>query len=166
MTWSNQAEFDALQATIRARGTTRIVLFYVGIAVWAALTVATTAIIVLPVAALLPLLVLAAGFEATASLHIGVEGGGAQVAAGRQPASADPIFSVIYVLATLANFLPVALTAQMKEEMIAIGALHALFLWRVLTLRRAIANQQVGALREAPLRPEAPLPSGERDHEE
>ncbi|HEX2462546.1 MAG TPA: hypothetical protein VHJ58_20560 [Vicinamibacterales bacterium] len=155
MTRSNQTEFEALQATTRARGTTRIVLFYVGIAVWAALTLATTAIIVLPVAALLPLLVLAAGFEATAALHIGVEGRGA-----------DPIFSVIYVLATLANFLPVALTAQMKEEMIAIGALHALFLWRVLTLRRAIANQQVGALREAPLRPEAPLPSGERDREE
>jgi hypothetical protein len=160
MTPRDQSEIEALQATIRERGSTRVVLFYIGIAVWAALTVATTAIIVLPVAALLPLLVLAAGFEATASLHIGVEGGGAQVAAGRQPTGADPIFSVIYVLATLANFLPVALTAQMKEEMIAIGALHALFLWRVLTLRRAIAVQRAGPPQEAP------LPSGERDREE
>jgi hypothetical protein len=160
MTPLNQAEFEALLAASRERGTARVVLFYVGIAVWAALTVATTAIIVLPVAALLPLLVLAAGFEATTSLHSGVEGGGAQVGTGGRLRGPDPIFSVIYILATLANFLPVALTAQMKEEMIAIGAFHTLFLWRVLTLRRAITVQRPGPPQEAP------LPSGERDREE
>jgi hypothetical protein len=163
MTRFDQAEFEALQANIRERAATKVVLFYVGIAVWAALTVATTAVIVLPVAALLPLLVLAAGFEATASLHIGgerlgrslravrereaVEAAGgepadtpaAQAAVANRPRSADPIFSVIYVLAGLANFLPVVLTAQMREEIVAIGAVHALFFWRVLTLRRAIS---------------------------
>jgi hypothetical protein len=142
MTRFDQAEFEALQTNIRERVATKVVLFYVGIAVWAALTVATTAVIVLPVAALLPLLVLAAGFEATASLHIGGEPAGtpaAQAAVASRPRSADPIFSVIYVLAGLGNFLPVVLTAQMREEIVAIGAVHALFFWRVLTLRRAIS---------------------------
>ncbi len=171
----DQAEFEALRATIRERGTARVVLFFVVIAVWAALTVATTAVIVLPVAALLPLLVLAAGFEATSSLHIGAERIGRYIqtaheqapfdaaqdkpldeARGRpgwettamkfgargRPIGPDALFSAVYVLAGVANFLPVALTAQAREEMVAIGALHALFVWRVLTLRRAVATQR------------------------
>jgi hypothetical protein len=151
----DQPEFEALRAEIRERGSTRVVLFYVGIAVWAALTVATTAVIVLPVAALLPLLVLAAGFEATASLHFGertpvdsAQGRALRPRSGRAP---DALFSVIYVLAGVANFLPVALTGQ-TTEMIAIGALHALFVWRVLTVRRAITAAR-GAVREPPLPP-------------
>jgi hypothetical protein len=163
----DQAEFVALRATIRERGTARVVLFFVVIAVWAALTVATTAVIVLPIAALLPLLVLAAGFEATSSLHIGVERIGRYIQAAHedQPLDdpqgkpgwettamkfgargrtigPDALFSAVYVLAGVANFLPVALTAQAREEMVAIGALHALFVWRVLTLRRAVATQR------------------------
>ncbi len=162
-----QAEFEALRATIRERGTARVVLFFVVIAVWGALTVATTAVIVLPVAALLPLLVLAAGFEATSSLHIGIERIGRYLQAAHEDRpfddpqgtpgwettamqfgargrtiGADALFSVVYVLAGVANFLPVALTAQTREEMVAIGAVHAFFIWRVLTLRRAVATQR------------------------
>jgi hypothetical protein len=155
MTPFDQAEFEALRATVRERGTAAVVLFYVGIAVWGALTVATTAVIVLPVAALLPLLVLAAGFEATAALQLGIERISRYLRAAQEDKRAD--FSVVYVLAGIANFLPVALTAQAREEMIAIGAVHALFVWRVLTFRRAIAVP-----REAP----APLPPGQRDGEE
>jgi hypothetical protein len=144
MTPFDQAEFEALRATIRERGTARVVLFYVGIAVWGALTVATTAVIVLPVAALLPLLVLAAGFEATAALHVGAawETAAMRMGAAGRARGGDPTFSVVYTLAGIANFLPVALTAQMREEMIAIGAFHALFIWRVLTVRRAAGIQR------------------------
>jgi hypothetical protein len=144
----DQPEFEALRAEIRERGTTRVVLFYVGIAVWAALTVATTAIIVLPVAALLPLLVLAAGFEATVSLHVGERTSHSVGSSGQAP---DALFSVIYLRAGVANFLPVALTGQ-RTEMIAIGALHALFVWRVLRARRATTATR-GAVREPPLPP-------------
>jgi hypothetical protein len=144
MTPFDQTEFEALRATIRERGTARVVLFYVGMAVWAALTVATTAVIVLPVAALLPLLVLAAGFEATAALQAGAGWETAAMGMGTtgRGKGPDPTFSVVYILAGFGNFLPVALTAQMREEMIAIGAFHALFVWRVLTVRRAMGLQR------------------------
>jgi hypothetical protein len=154
-----QAEFEALRATIRERGTARIVLFFVVIAVWAALTVATTAVIVLPIASLLPLLVLAAGFEATSSLHIGVErigryiqtaheerGGWETIAmqfGGRGRAvGPEALFSVVYILGCAVNYVPVVLTAVTSAEMVALGAAHALFLWRVLTLRHAAAGQR------------------------
>ena len=59
-----------------------------------------------------------------------------------RPIGPGALFSVVYVLAGAANFLPVALTAQTWAEMVAIGAVHALFVWRVLTLRRAVATQR------------------------
>src|SRR4051812_2742363 len=56
-------EFAALRATIRERGTARMILLPLTFAIWGGVAVATTAAIQLPIAALLPLLVLAAGFE-------------------------------------------------------------------------------------------------------
>src|SRR5262245_53866388 len=51
-------EFAALRATIRERGTVRMVLLPVTLGIWGATAVATMAAIQLPIAALLPLLVL------------------------------------------------------------------------------------------------------------
>src|SRR5439155_3058751 len=73
MTGRDAEEYRALRATIRERGTTRVWLFVVGLAVWAALVVATAALAALPIATLLPLLLLAAVFEAVFALHVGVE---------------------------------------------------------------------------------------------
>ncbi|MGH9315363.1 MAG: hypothetical protein ACRD09_12640 [Vicinamibacterales bacterium] len=186
-----QAEFEALRATIRERGTARIVLFFAVVAVWAALVVATTAAFALPIASLLPLLVLAAGFEATSSLHIGVERIGRYIQTAHEPRIAadqpgseiagplwettamqfggrgraigsDALFSVVYVLAAAVNFLfvLVALTA-VGSEMIGLGAAHAMFLWRVLTLRRAAAGQ-----RDADLKVFRELLAGQRDRQQ
>src|SRR3954466_13290010 len=69
----HQEEFAALRATIRERGTARMVLFPICIAVWAGAAIATTAAVGLPIAALAPLVVLAAGFEAIFALHVNVE---------------------------------------------------------------------------------------------
>jgi fatty acid desaturase len=55
-------EFRALRATIRERGSQRIYLFLWTLVAWAASTIATAALAALPVATLLPLLLLAAGF--------------------------------------------------------------------------------------------------------
>jgi hypothetical protein len=68
-----QDEYSALRATIRERGTARVCLFTGGIAAWAAATIATAALASTPVATLLPLLLLAAVFEAVFALHVGVE---------------------------------------------------------------------------------------------
>ena len=73
MTSRELEEYRALRDTIRERGTTRVWAFLAGLTAWAALTVATAALAALPVATLLPLLVLAATFEAVFSLHVGVE---------------------------------------------------------------------------------------------
>jgi hypothetical protein len=73
MTPRELEEYRALRATIRERGATRIWIFLAGLAAWSALVVATAALAALPVATLLPLLILAGTFEAVFSLHTGVE---------------------------------------------------------------------------------------------
>jgi hypothetical protein len=182
-----QAEFEALRATIRERGTARIYLFFAVMAVWAALVVATQATFVLPIASLLPLLVLAAGFEATSALHLNVERIGRYIQVAHEPkaasdegresvgalwettamrftgrsAGSEALFSVMYLLACVGNYLPVALTALTSEEMIALAAAHAMFIWRVLTLRRAAAGQ-----RTADLQAYRELLAGQRDRQQ
>ena len=106
---------------------------------------------------------LAAGFEATAALHFGVERIGRYLQARyeRRPlwettvmhlagqtrgAGSDALFSPIYLLACLANFVPVALTALMPE-LVALGAVHAIFVWRVFALRRTSAAQRQAELK-------------------
>jgi len=73
MTARELEEYTALRTTIRERGTTRVWIFLVGIIAWAALTTATAALASSPLAVLLPLLILAATFEAVYALHVGVE---------------------------------------------------------------------------------------------
>src|SRR5712692_1617958 len=73
MTSRELEEYRALRDTIRERSTARVWVFLAGLVAWAALTVATAALAALPVATLLPLLILAAAFEAVFSLHVGVE---------------------------------------------------------------------------------------------
>ena len=73
MTVREQDEYSALRATIRERGTARVYVFTAGVAAWAAAAIATAALASTPVAALLPLLVLAAAFEGVFALHVGVE---------------------------------------------------------------------------------------------
>jgi hypothetical protein len=69
-----QEEYRALRATIRERGTVRVITFVATIAAWAALELAFAAAGPRDVVgAFLSLLMLAAGFEAIYQVHIGVE---------------------------------------------------------------------------------------------
>ena len=151
-------EFAALRATIRDRGTVRMILLPVTFAMWAGTAIATTAAVALPIAALVPLLVLAAGFEAIYALHINVErigryiqvfheadGGWEHVAMtfgqrfpGRGP---DALFSNLFLVATALNYLPVALGGTMPE-LIAAGLLHLLLAFHIGTARRRAASQR------------------------
>ena len=126
MTARDQDEYSALRATIRERGTARIVIFAGGIVAWAAATIATAALASTPLATLLPLLVLASVFEAVFALHIGVERigrylqvfheddplphrVGAYRDGVRQPAGAvstDALFIVPFLLAAMFNAAP------------------------------------------------------------
>src|SRR5215217_9388696 len=130
-----QSEYTAMRDTIRQRGTARMVLVPVTFIGWAAAAIATAAVITVALSTLVPLLVLAAGFEALFALHMNVErigrylqvfyeqqGGWEQVAmkyGQRFPKSGpDPLFAQLFVFATSVNFLPTALGA---EEPIEIG---------------------------------------------
>ena len=174
MTSRELEEYKALRDTIRERGTARIWLFLAGLVTWAALTVATAALAALPVATLLPLLVLAAAFEAVFNLHVGVERIGRYVqvffedaaaagaagehgspgwehvamAFGRSLAGSrvDPLFAAFFILATILNFIPVVLAEPVRIEVVVIGAAHVVFIGRILAARWVAGRQRVADL--------------------
>jgi hypothetical protein len=151
-------EFEALRATIRERGTARMILLPVTLGIWAAVAIATTAAVALPIAALVPLVVLAAGFEAIYALHVNVErigryiqvfhedqGGWEHVAMAfgqRFPGKGgDALFSGLFLVATALNFLPVGLGGATPEIVVA-GLLHLLLAIHIGTARTRAARQR------------------------
>jgi hypothetical protein len=171
MTVREQDEYAALRATIRERGTARVCIFAAGIAAWAAATIATAALASTPLATLLPLLVLAAVFEAVFALHIGVERIGrylqvfyetdppdgpappvrpgpqwehAAMAFGRPKGAAttDALFTAIFFLAALFNVMPALIVDPQRVELVFVGGAHALFVLRLLVARHAARTQR------------------------
>ncbi len=154
-------EYTALRDTIRERGTARHWVVIAGLGTWAALALAS-AMIALPALTLLPLLVLAASFEVVFTLHTGVERVGryiqvfheeaADQAAWEQVAMAygrtfggggiDALFSPIFAVATLLNFVPVALSGSVAVDWTIVGAVHMLFIVRIWAARRQASGQR------------------------
>jgi hypothetical protein len=156
-----QEEYTALRATIRERGTARVYVFAAGFVAWGALTVATAALTSVPVASLLPLLVLAAVFEAVFALHVGVERLGrylqvfhetgdraawehTAMAFGRPTgaASVDPLFTIPFLLAALFNIMPALIVHPTPAELVFVGGAHALFVLRLAVARAAATRQR------------------------
>lgn len=153
-------EYRALRATIRERGSLRIVLFLVTIIAWAAATIATAALAALPVATMLPLFLLAAGLESLLALHTGVERVGrylqvfyaedgarewerTSMAYGRAHAGGpDPLFSLFFCVATLLNFVPVLIAEPVRLELEVVGTAHVLLLIRIAVARHTAARQR------------------------
>lgn len=162
MTARELEEYRALRATIRERGTTRVWIFVTGLATWAALTMATMALVPYPIATLLPLLVLAGVFEAVFALHTGVERVGRylQVFYEHEPGErnweqtvmafgrafpgggSDPLFALYFIIAAATNLLPAILLAPQPLEWIPVGAGHLLLVARVVSARRQSARQR------------------------
>jgi hypothetical protein len=67
------AEYESLRSTIAVRGTVRLVLVPAVVVAWAVTSAALIDVSPLPIATVFPLAILVAGFEATYSLHTGVE---------------------------------------------------------------------------------------------
>jgi len=157
-----ETEFAVLRQTIAARGTTRTVLLPVTILGWAALTLVLLLFAELPIASLLSLAVLAAGFEAIHALHVGVEriGRYLQVCYEAEPegprwettamavgpalpgGGIDPLFSVVFICAAVINLIPPALPRPTRLELAAVLLPHAVFIFRVLRARGAAARQR------------------------
>jgi hypothetical protein len=160
----HQAEYAALRATIRDRGTTRLALLPLIMLGWAAVVVATAAIITVALSTLVPLMVLVGGFEAIFALHVNVERVGRYLqvfheragdgwehiamSLGRQfPGSGpDPLFTRPFILATSVNFFPAALGGE-AWEVIVIGACHLGFVYRIRKAQKFAATQRAEDLR-------------------
>jgi len=151
------AQYAALRATIRERGTARVYVFVAGVIAWAVLSAAIAALSSPPIATLVPLLVLAATFEAVYALHIGVERVGrylevffddewerAALAFGRprRAPKIDPLFVVVFAIAALWNLMPAIVAQPTPEELVFIGGAHALFGVRVIFARYAASKQR------------------------
>lgn len=147
-----------MRETIRQRGTARIVLVPIVFIGWAGTAVATAAVITVALSTLVPLLILAAGFEAVFALHMNVErigrylqvfhereGGWEQVAMNfgqRFPGSGpDPLFAQLFVFGASVNFLPAALGGEPLEVAV-IAVLHLVLIYRIRTARLAAARQR------------------------
>jgi len=160
MTDHGQLEYNALRSTIRERGTARVYIFAGGFAVWSGLAVATAALAFSPLATLVPLLFLAAVFEAVFALHVGVERIGRYIHVFHEPAtafwehaaaafghpkgapSADPLFAIPFLLAALFNVAPALIVEPTRQELIFVGGAHALFIVRLLVARESARRQR------------------------
>ena len=156
------AEYAALRQVISSRGTARIVLLPATIFAWAALAAVLLLFTDLPAAALFSLAVLTAGFEAIHALHVGAERIGRYLqvfyegnpdgpqwettAMAVGPAlpggGVDPLFTVVFLLATILNLIPAFIVEPTWIELAVVGLLHVAFLVRVLRARGAAARQR------------------------
>jgi hypothetical protein len=158
----NSAEYTVLRETIASRGTTRMVLVPLTCVGWGVLTMTVLLVGGPPVAALLPLAVLAGGFEAIHALHVGAEriGRYLQVYYEGDPAGPkwettamtvgpalpgggiDPLFSALFVAITIVNLLPALLPVPTAIELGVLVVLHAAFVFRIVRARGAAARQR------------------------
>jgi hypothetical protein len=170
----SSAEYLVLRQTIAARGSLRPILAVVGLGIWAALLTAVLVLLPFPVAAAIPLVVLAATFEAIRPLHFGAERIGRylqvfyeeqgqpdrplsdvpsweRVAMSLGPVlgtGGHPLFVPIFFMATIVNYLPVLL-ARPPAVPIEFGALavpHAAFVIWLIYTDRAMRTQRAAEL--------------------
>jgi hypothetical protein len=165
----HQAEYQALRASIRERGTARMLLFPIIVIGWAATAIATGAVITVALSTLVPLLVLAAGFEAIFALHTNVERIGrylqvfheqpkdgsehadrehvewehvAMEFGRRFPRSGpDPLYGRLFALAISVNYLPAALGGT-EIELAVLAVFHLIAIGRIRYCRSVAAKQR------------------------
>jgi hypothetical protein len=169
-------EYRALRATIRQRGSIRFLVTALTFSAWAAAILTVTALSTIPLAGLVPLIVLAAGFEIVFALHVGVERIGRYLQVHHEPAAegaaswehsamrfsapgsgSHPLLPVLFLAAGLLNLalgtllqLDVidATSVQSPAEWLPFVVLHALFYIRVLLAVRFAAGQRARELQE------------------
>jgi hypothetical protein len=164
-------EYRALRATIRERGTIRMIVSLLTFLGWPALVALIARPLPGPEWVILPLVGLWAGFEVVLAIHIGVERIGRYVQVhyesaeqplpawertamrlGREPAAAtgsDPLLLRLFVLAALLNLLPLApyALAQPSPSTVTIQlavtvVVHLAFLIRLAQARRFTRGQR------------------------
>ena len=151
-----------LRHTIAGRGTARVALLPVTLIGWALVAGTLTLLGNNPAMSLFSLAVLAGGFEAIHAMHVGVERigryiqvfyeGAADVPRWETTAMAigpalpgggvDPLFTVLFALATLLNLMSAIVPSPTRLELVVIGAMHGAFLLRLVRARWAASRQR------------------------
>jgi hypothetical protein len=157
-----ESEYAALRHTIASRATARMTLIPVIFIGWALLAGTLSIFGRNPATTLFSLAVLAAGFEAIYAMHVGVERIGRYLqvfyegtpegpkwettAMAIGPAlpggGIDPLFTVMFGLATLLNLVPATVQSLTALESALVGVFHAALLLRLVRARRAAARQR------------------------
>ena len=163
-----RTEYLVLRRTIAQRGALRPVLVVIGTGMWALVLTAVVAWLPYPVAAVIPLLVLAATFEAIRPLHFGAERIGrylqvfheeagepgrplrdtpswerVAMSFGKVPGvGGHPLFVPIFFLATLANYLAVVIPGPLPIELGALATPHVAFIAWLIAADRAMKRQR------------------------
>ena len=162
-----EAEFAALRQTIAVRGTVRIVLAATVVVAWAMLATLQGLYSDLPLLAAIPLTVLVVGFEGVWALHVGVERIGRfiqvryesndgaswettamRASPGLPGTGADPLFTLVFAVATLVNLGVAFVAGPTPVEVILLFGAHAALLLRI-ARARMVAGRQRGADLEA-----------------
>ena len=158
----SDSEFRSLRQTIALRGTVRMALLPFTMFGWALVALLLLLFGEWPVAVLFPLAVLVAGFEAVHALHVGAERIGRYLQvyyedshdAPRWETTAmavgpalpgggiDPLFSVVFVSATLANLIPAFAPPPTGPELAILLPLHVAVIVRIVRARGAAARQR------------------------
>lgn len=164
----SRTEYVVLRRTIAQRGALRPILFAAGIACWALVLTAVVAWLPYPIAAAIPLIVIAACFEAIRPLHFGAERIGRYVQVfyeeegdparplrdtpswervamqlGTVPGvGGHPLFVPVFSLATIANYLAVIIPGPLPIELAAMAVPHLGLLGWFFAADRAMKRQR------------------------
>jgi hypothetical protein len=157
-----EGEFTSLRATIAMRGTVRMALLPATLVGWALVSLLLLLFGELPAAVIFPLAVLVGGFEAIHALHVGAERIGRYLQVYYEDAAdaprwettamavgpalpgggIDPLFSVVFIAATLANLIPAFTPMPTRPELAILLPMHFVFIVRIVRARGAAARQR------------------------
>lgn len=155
-------EFQVLRETIALRGTVRMALLPLTLLGWGLLAGGLIVFSEWPIAAVVSLLVLAGGFEAIHALHVGAERIGRYIQVyyesnadgplwestamrlgpGLPGGGIDPLFTVLFITAALANLVVVFIPPPAPIDAVVPIAVHSVFVIRVVRARLAAARQR------------------------
>lgn len=163
-----RSEYLVLRRTIAQRGALRPILLVTGIGMWAGVLTAVLTWLPYPVAAAIPLLVLAATFEGIRPLHFGAERIGRYLqvfyeeagdpgrALGDTPSwervamsfgkvpgvGGHALFVPVFLLATAVNYLAVLIPGPVPVEMAVMAVPHLAFIAWLVAADRAMRSQR------------------------
>lgn len=163
-----RSEYLVLRRTIAQRGALRPVLLVGGTGIWAATLTAVLAWLPYPVAAAIPLVIIAATFEAIRPLHFGAERIGrylqvlyeeagepgrplrdtpswerVAMSFGTVPGvGGHPLFVPIFFLVTIVNFLAVIIPGPVPLELAVMAVPHVAMLAWLVAAHRAMKSQR------------------------